>query len=166
MQTVEDIERLLAAEKRVVGQASWSKSRETTVTITVPLQISGAIVGGLFLKGTASVHNSPQDGSLLLVFQQQVIERMNVFPTAPHANPLDKRLPQRWRGLTLPALRHRYPPWILNRRWPRPSDDNLPVAETLDADLANFCEALHYFMTRVHLTGAVPEPRHEPRLRL
>jgi hypothetical protein len=163
---LEDIDRLLAVEKRAIGRASWSKSRETTVTISVPLQISGAIVGGLFLKGTASVHNSPQDGSLLLVYQQQVIERMNVFPTAPHANPLDKRLPQRCRGLTLPALRHRYHPWALNRRWPRPSGDNLPVAEPLDADLANFSEAIKYFMTRIHVSGAVPEPRHEPRLRL
>lgn len=132
----------------------------------MPLQIEGAIVGGLFLSGTASVYNRPQDGSLLLLFQKQVIERMNVFPTAPHANPLDKRLPHSLRGLTLPALRHRYHTWALNRRWPRPAGDNLPVAEAIDVDLENFAEVLKFFMRRVHVFGDVPPPRHEPRLRL
>ena len=93
--TPEDIDALLAAEKRLAGRSAWSKSRETTVRISVPLQIGDAIVGGLFLAGTASVHNAPQDGSLVLQYQGQVIERMNVFPTAPHANPLDKRLSPR-----------------------------------------------------------------------
>ena len=164
--TPEDIDALLAAEKRLAGRPAWSKSRETTVRISVPLQIGVAIVGGLFLAGTASVHNAPQDGSLVLQYQGQVIERMNVFPTAPHANPLDKRLSPELRGLTLPAFRHRYHSWARNRRWPRPAGDNLAVAESLDADLANFAEATQYFMQRVRIDDNLPPPRHEPRLKL
>lgn len=112
--SLEDIDRLLVVEKWVAGQASWSRSRETTLRISVPLQIDGTIVGSLFLSGTASIYNRPQDGSLLLLFQKQVIERMNVFPTSPHANPLDRRLPRSLRGVTLPALQHRYHAWALN----------------------------------------------------
>ena len=80
MVTLEDIDALLAADKRVAGRASWDKSRETTVRINVPLSIGDEIVGGLFLKGTASVHNTPQDGSLILVYRNNVIERMSVNP--------------------------------------------------------------------------------------
>lgn len=88
----EEIDALLAADKFLAGRPAWSRSRETTVRISVPLQVGDAIVGGLFLAGTASVHNALQDGSLVLQYQGQVVERMSVFPTAPHANPLDKRL--------------------------------------------------------------------------
>ena len=51
--TPEDIDALLAAEKRLAGRPAWSKSRENTVRISVPLQIGDAIVGSLFLAGTA-----------------------------------------------------------------------------------------------------------------
>ncbi len=166
LSTPEDIDALLAADKLLAGRPAWSKSRETTVRISVPLQIGDAIVGGLFLNGTAPVHNVPQDGSLVLVYQGQRIERMSVFPRAPHANPLDKRLSPKLRGLTLPAFRHRYHSWARNRLWPRPAGDNLAVAEPLDEDLANFADAIQYFMQRARIDGTLPPPRHEPRLML
>ena len=98
--SLEDIDALLAADKRVAGRASWGKSRETTVRINVPLSIGDEIVGGLFLKGTASVHNTPQDGSLIPVYQNNIIERMNVCPPAPHPI-LFKNVPGLLRGRTL-----------------------------------------------------------------
>jgi hypothetical protein len=164
--TPEDIDALLAHEKRLAGQPAWSRSRETTIRIRVPLRIGDAIVGGLFLAGTASIHNRTQDGSLLLLYGGQVIERMSVFPTGPHPNPLDKRLPPEIRGLTLPASCHRFHAWNRNRRWPRPKGDNLSVAEPIDVRLATFADAIHYFMRRTRIVGALPAPRHEPRLPL
>lgn len=166
MDTPEEIDALLEAEKVIAGRPAWSKSRETTVRIKLPLQIGEAIVSGLFLAGTASIYNSPQDGSLLLLYHGQVIERMNVFPTAPHANPFDKRLSPQLRGLTLQAFQHRYHAWARNRAWPRPATDNLAVAEFIDRDLAKFAEAVQYFMERVHVRGTMPLPPHEPRLPL
>jgi hypothetical protein len=163
--TPEDIDALLAAEKRLAGNPRWVASRETTVRIRVPLEVGGEIVGGLFVAGTASVENRPQDGSLVLLFHDQPIERFNVFPTGAHANPF-KGVARRLRGLTLAAGAHRYYPWSLNRRWPRPAGDNMPVAEPVGETLENFVAALHYFLERTRIAGGLPAPPHEPRLAL
>ena len=80
--------------------------------------------------------------------------------------PNRKNLPRRLRGLTLATGAHRYHPWALNRRWPRPAGDNLPVAEPVDATLEKFAEALHYFLERTRIAGGLPAPPHEPRLAL
>jgi hypothetical protein len=134
--------------------------------LRIPLRIRIEIVGGFFLAGTASVHNSPQDGSLVLQYQGQPIERMNVFPTGAHANPMERQLPRGMRGLTLPSRQHRYHAWALNRRWPRAAGDNPPVAEAIDANICNFEMAIQYFLQRVRISGDLPPPRYEPRLNL
>ena len=165
MITPEDIDALLAAGKRFAGNPRWVTSRETTVRIRVPLEVGGEIVGGLFVAGTASVENRPQDGSLVLLFHDQPIERLNVFPTGAPANPF-KGVSRGLRGLTLAAGTHRYYPWALNRRWPRPAGDNLAMAEPVDATLEKFGEALHFFLERTRIAGGLPAPPQEPRLTL
>lgn len=161
----DDIDALLAAEKHVVGRPPWEKSRETTVRLKAALRIRDEIVGGLFLVATASVHQTPQHGSLVLVYQDRVIERMDVLPTSPHTNPL-KNVPRHLRGATLAAGDHQYHPWSLNRRWPRSSTDELPVAEPVNEPLESFGAAIHYFCVRTGIAGDVPLPPHEPGLGL
>lgn len=164
METAEDIDRLLLAEKQPVGIARWTSSRETTVRLRLALSIGGEVVGGLFLACDATTHTSRQQGSIVLVYRGMPIERMNVFPPNAHANPMHKSLPRGVRGKLLEPFEHRYYAWQANRRWPRPAGDNLQIAEAVAAKLGDFTAGLEYFCARTHIAGAIPPPPHEPRL--
>lgn len=123
------------------------------------------IVGGLFLSATASVHETPQHGSLVLTYLGSPIQRLDVFPTAPHVNPF-KNVPKTLRGVTLSAGAHQFHGWALNRRWPRLPADNLPVAEPVDVPMHDFARAIAFFFERANIRGTIPPPPHEPRLRV
>lgn len=166
METVENIDAILAAEKRIIGIGRWAASRPTTVRIKIPLEIGGEVRGGLALDCNASLHATPQQGALVLIYGGAPIERMSFNPPSPHANPMHKSLPHAVRGLTLQALAHRYYPWRLNRRWPRPPGDNLAVAEAVEFPLDSFDAVIHYFCRRTNIVGDLPPPPHEPRLDL
>ena len=161
----EHIDELVAAEKRIAGRPRWQKSRETTVRLRAPLRIGDEIVGGLFLTATASVHETPQHGSLVLVYQDRPIQRLDIFPAAPHGNPL-KNVSKSLRGLTLPAGQHQLHSWLNNRRWPMPQVDNLPVAEPVDTTLPDYRAAVAFFLNRTNIRDTIPMPPHEPRLKL
>ncbi|MGQ0663310.1 MAG: hypothetical protein ACT4P2_06920 [Pseudomonadota bacterium] len=166
METVETIDAILAARKSVVGVVRWMASRETAVRLKASLEIEGEVRAGLFLTADATGHMRPQQGSLVLVYRNAVIERMSVFPPSAHANPLHKALPRTLRGCILPASAHRYHSWSANRRWPQPPGDNLPVAEPIDEELDSFAAAVQYFCRRANIGGTVPPPPHQPRLPL
>ncbi|TVR79105.1 MAG: hypothetical protein EA405_13380 [Rhodospirillales bacterium] len=160
---VDDIDDMVAAPKEIAGRPQWDKSRDTTVRLKAPLWIGEEIVGGLFLIATASVVATPQHGSLVLVFQDQPIQRLDAFPSAPHANPF-KNVPKELRGLTLPSGDHQFHTWQHNRRWPRPPKDNLPIAAPIDPPLVDYRAAIDFFLTRTNIHGMIPLPPHEPRL--
>lgn len=166
--TPEDIDALLASPKVVVGVARWADDppRDGAVQLRVPLDIGDSGRTGLELRGNTNRYLAPQDGCLLLVFRGGVIERMNVFPRAAHPNPFVKTIPKTHRGRTLRAGIHRYYPWLLNRRWPRPPGDNLPVAEEVAESLDSFQAAIEYFCNRTRISGVIPPPPFEPRLDL
>lgn len=164
METVDHIDALLNAEKTLTGTMRWTGSRESTVRLKVALSIGGEVIGGLFLYGDAATHTKMQQGSIVLVYRNVPIERMNVFPSNPHVNPLHKSLSRDVRGRVFEAFTHRYYPWQANRRWPRPPGDNLQVAEKIGDEFVDFRGALRYFCHRVRLVGDIPAPPHEPRL--
>ncbi|MGQ0696821.1 MAG: hypothetical protein ACT4PZ_01130 [Panacagrimonas sp.] len=166
--TPDSIDELLRAPKLLVGIGHWADNppREGALQLRMPLDVGGAGRTGLELRGNTNRYWTPQDGCLLLVFHGGVIERMNVFPPATHANPFLTSLPKSLRGLVLKPGAHRYYPWTLNRRWPRPTGDNLRVGEEIDEPLDSFEAAIKYFCTRCNISGVPPSPPFEPRLDL
>lgn len=167
MLTPESIDELLAAPKQIVGIAAWADDppREGALQLRLPLDIGDSSTG-LELRANTNRYLSPQDGCLLLMYRNGVIERMNVFPRGAHANPFHRDLPKRLRGITLRAGIHRYYSWALNRRWPRLPGDNLPAGEEITEMLDSFAAAAEYFCSRCNILGAVPSPPYEPRLDL
>ncbi len=49
------------------------------------LIIDEEVRSGLFIASDATVHTSPQQGSIVLIYRNVAIERMSVFPPAPHS---------------------------------------------------------------------------------
>lgn len=161
--TIEDIDAILNARKNVAGVASWVATSIGAVKLKAPLAIDGAIKSSLFLQCTSTTQTIQQHGSLVLVWHDMPIERMNFFPQNAHANKFLKNIPNSLRGLSFPEKEHRYYAWKHNRRWPRGRGDNMDAASHIDKKIGSYREAINYFFGRINVVGTIPEPPHEPR---
>jgi hypothetical protein len=160
--TAEDIDAILAADKQMAGQPRWQESdRDTVAGLRVQLVVEGIIRTDVYLAGNAVVHLSPQPVSLILVCGGRPVERLDLFPRAPHTNPPGGRVPRPLRGLILPAGQHQHHAWRLNRTFP--PNWNLPVAEPWSV-LDSVAVAFQSFLAALNIVGDLPLPPHEPRL--
>lgn len=165
MRTLEEIDALLDAEKSILGQVKWQEdgSRPERSVLVAPLGIGGVAQGGLELRAQATLHTSPQRGSAILLLSDGKIERMNIIPDHPHANPFEQSADQ-YRGATLPAGVSRVYPWALNRAWPRSRSDNLKIGIVAPEAGDDFLTALRWFATRCNVVGDIPPPPWRPRM--
>jgi hypothetical protein len=159
-----DIDALLSASKTLAGSPVWMKDDRGTVSkLTIPVAEAG-VVGSLVLEASATLNSDPQHGSCVLVFEGRPIQRLSFRPDHAHVNPLNKSIPKGLRGLRLPPGASRMYPWTLNRTWPRPASDNVPVAEPIDPEPESFHSALTIFLRLCGIEGDLPPPPWEPRL--
>jgi hypothetical protein len=162
--TVENIDEILAAQKKIAGTPTWiDGQKEKTSRIKIPLMINDEVYPQLFLIATAARFITPQRLNLQLVLYKP-IERMRFFPDSPHTNKISKNIPSKYRGLVMLPDHHRYYSWKDNRRWPRPDGDNLDFARPIEEKIGTCKEAINYFLDRVRVEGQFNSPPYEPRL--
>lgn len=163
--TADDIDALLAAPKTIFGRPHWERDRRGTVTtLTATLAEDGIVIGGVFLRLSATVHTTPQRASAALVCDNRPVQRINVKPDHGHLNPLRRSVPRPLRGLLLLEGRSRIYRWAANRIWPRLAGDNLAAGEAIDPEPGDVLAALTFFLEECGIIGELPPPPWEPRL--
>ncbi|GIX16700.1 MAG: hypothetical protein KatS3mg119_0886 [Rhodothalassiaceae bacterium] len=164
--TVADIEAFLAGRKAIFGHPAWEADESRArVLLRASLKLEdGRIPGNAFVQLVATLHTTPQRGSMALVCDGRPVHRMSYRPDHPHANPFHKKVSRALRGLTLPAGLTRIHRWRENRVWPRPPDDNLPVAEPVRPEPESYADAMQIFFRECGIEGCVEPPPWEPRL--
>lgn len=164
--TVVDIDAFLAGRKTIFGHPTWDvDERRRRVLLRASLKLEdGRIPGNVFVQLVATLHTTPQRGSMVLVCDGRPVQRMSYRPDHPHANPFHKKVSKDLRGLSLSAGLTRIHRWRENRTWPRPPEDNLPVAELVNPEPVSYVDAMQIFFRECGIKGYVEPPPWEPRL--
>ncbi len=166
MTTAEDIDALLAAPKTLAGGLTWRANDAGTVaTLKAPVARDG-LLSSLQLEATVTLRTDPQTGRVVLLFERRPIQRLSIWPTHPHPNPMAATVPMTLRGLRFDAGLSRAHLWRDNRRWPRPVGDNVNVASPLAMEPQSLGEGFTLFLALCGIDADLPQPPWTPRLPL
>jgi hypothetical protein len=164
MSTPEDIDRLLAEPKVLAGRVVWVRDeRAARAELAAPVLVDG-VVGALVFKATATLNTDPQRGSCVLIFEGRPVQRLSHRSGHVHLNPPSKSVDRALRGARLPPDLTRVHLCSLNRVWPRPEGDNLPVGQVLDPQPISLAESLANFLALSGIRGDLPAAPWEPTL--
>lgn len=164
MRTVDDIDAMLVARKRLDARPVWARDERGSVAhLTVSIMGWGPTEGLTFIA-TALVYEPIQAGSCVLILERRPVQRLSFRPTHAHVNPPDPRVSRELRGLRMPAGGSRLYPWSANRNWPRARSDNVSVGQPLLPDAGSLDMALAIFLDICNIDGEIPPAPWEPRL--
>lgn len=167
MQSLEDIDRLLRRPKEIGGQPAWQEDPTTSgrALLVVPLLIDGILASGIEIRGNATIRTQTQSATLLLVADNDPVQRLSFRPKGEHVNSLRPTLPRDLRGKRLPIDETRFYPWELNRRWPRQRQPRERYdAYIVEPAMTDFDVAMMFFLDKCNIVGSIPPPPHRPEL--
>jgi hypothetical protein len=162
MATLEEIDAALAATKSFVGVPVWkaNPSKPERSELAVPLRLAGIDNVHAELKGHATLTSIRQRGGLVILIDDQPVQRINIFPDGPHSNPFRAEIPERLRGVRLPPQLSRIYLWATARYLPSKTE----VASLIEPETTDFDAAVRYFLETSLIVGDIPSPPHTPRL--
>lgn len=162
MATLEQIDVAVSATKSFVGMPIWkpNPSKPERSELSVPLRVVGGQDVPLELRGHATLTALRQRGGLVLLMDDQPVQRINIFPDGPHTNPFRDEVPEELRGIRLPPHLSRIYLWSTARYLPSRTE----VATVIEPDTTDFDAALRYFLETSRIVGDIPSPPHTPRL--
>jgi hypothetical protein len=162
MATLEQIDAAISATKSFVGVPTWkpNPSKPERSELSVPLR--SASDEGIFLelRGHATLTAIRQRGGLVLLVDDQPVQRINIFPDGPHTNPFRQEVPAELRGIRLPPHLSRIYLWSTARYLPAKTE----VATVIEPETTDFDVAVRYFLETSRIVGDIPSPPHTPRL--
>lgn len=162
MATLEQIDTAISATKSFVGMPTWkpNPSKPERSELSVPLRSAGHEDVFMELRGHATLTSIRQRGGLVLLIDDQPVQRINIFPDGPHTNSFRVEIPPELRGIRLPPQRSRIYLWSTARYLPAKTE----VATAIDPDTTDFDAAVRYFLKTTRIVGDIPSPPHTPRL--
>lgn len=167
MLSLDEIDRLLAAAKSIGGIPNWREDPTSggRALLVVPLLLDGVAVGGLEIRGNATIRTQRQSASLVLIAAGDPIQRLSFRPKHEHVNSLRSDLSRDLRGSRLLADVTRFYPWELNRRWPRQRQPRERYdGHRVEPVVTDFDVAVMFFLERCNIIGSIPPPPYRPEL--
>lgn len=167
MLSLEQVDQVLTVEKTLGGKLAWREdpTNSARALLVAPLLIDGSAVAGLQLQGNALIRVRQQSATILLIVDNDPIQRLSFRPRQDHVNSLRAEVPKELRGRRLRAGETRFYPWDLNRRWPREQRPRERYdGYELDPAPAAFDEAARFFLSQCNVVGELPSPPHRPEL--
>ncbi len=166
-QNVQEVESLLLAEKLLPKGLPWSSAKDNVAKVRSALEISGEIIGQLFLEINANTHTKFQSADFILVYKGNPITRMSYYPKHSHTNKPHKQIAEEFRGIFLPPDIHRIYLFEYNKHIGFPpiiKGDQINVAIPVSEELPDFSSAAKYFFKKTNIAGQLEPPPHTPKL--
>lgn len=162
MATLEEIDLIIASPKELVGLPVWkpNPSKPERSELNIPLRLIEGDSLPLQLRGHATLTAARQRGGMVILVDDQPVQRINIFPDGPHANPFHRDIPEALRGLRHPPHHARIYLWKNGRYLPSKTE----VASEIDPQPTDFDAAARYFLLASAIVGDIPSPPHTPRL--
>jgi hypothetical protein len=164
MTSVADIDSFLKAPKVLLGQPEWVEDpSRARAQLIAPVGVVGGALSSARVTASVSLTARPQNGSVTLLFEDVVVQRMGLFGDHRHVNPFGQG-PQSLQGITFTPGRCLLHSWQNNRRWPRSPGDNCRTAATLPIEPARIDEALTIFLSLCAIDATLPPAPWRPTL--
>lgn len=160
--SVEEIDRLLAADKSLFGNPEWAEDGSVAKLTSPVVDATGMVIGGLSFRSSVPIETSIQRGTAALLLDNSQIQRFSFRPDHFHVNKAWHPIPSALRLKTLPPDRTRIYRWANSRVWPM--RDNMGAGELLDPEPPSFMAAMQLFLEACGISAYLPEPPHRPKL--